>query len=320
MSGSVLVTGGGGFIGTWVLRELVARGMRPVVYDMQRNSDRWRRVLGADEAKVSFVAGDLLDRRLLQKTADDHQVTHIVHLAALLTPNCQQDPYAGCEVNVLGSMALFELARTSARPIGGFAYASSFAVYGPEVDDSSLGLKLADNRPPSFYGAFKMAVDLIAEQYWRHFGIASVGIRPHVVYGPERVVGLTAGPSQAARAAALSEPYTINYTGKVGYDYVEDVARAFVQSVLETPPGSHVVDLPGQVATTEEFVRVIDRVVPGAGARLTVDGPAIPANIPPQPNYITGLFPNWRSTTLEEGVRRTVDFYRQTIDGHENCR
>lgn len=310
MSNSILVTGGGGFIGTWVLRELLSRGLRPVVFDVQKNNERWDSILGGDAAKVAFVAGSLLDRGLLQRTADEHRVSHIIHLAALLTPNCQQDPFAGCEVNVLGSVALFELARACAGQIRGISYASSYAVYGPEADDRSLGLTAADNRPPSFYGAFKMAVDLIAEQYWRHFSIASVGIRPHVAYGPERTVGLTAGPSQACRAAAMGEPYSINYTGRVGYDYVEDVARAFVQSTLETPRGSVVVDLPSQLATTEEFVNVIDHVVPGAGQRLKIDGPAIPSNIPPKPHYISELFPDWRTTTLEEGVRRTVDFYR----------
>jgi nucleoside-diphosphate-sugar epimerase len=286
MSESVLVTGGGGFIGTWVLRELSSRGLRPVVFDVQKSDERWQRVLGDGAAKVAFVAGSLLDRKLLQQTADEQRVSHIIHLAALLTPDCQQDPFAGCEVNVLGSVALFELARACAGQIKGISYASSYAIYGPEADDRSLGLKAADNGPPSFYGAFKMAVDSIAEQYWRHFGIASVGIRPHVAYGPERTVGLTAGSSQAARAAALCEPYTINYTGRVGYDYVEDVARAFVQSALETPRGSTIADLPSHLATTEEFVSVIDRVVPGAGSWITVDGPSIPSNISPKPHSV----------------------------------
>lgn len=311
MSGAVLVTGGGGFIGTWVLRELLARSMRPIVFDVARNDERWGRVLGAQAGKVEFVAGSLLDRQRLQQAAQEHDVTHVIHLAALLTPQCQQDPYAGCEVNVLGSVAVFELARASAGKIKSVSYASSYAVYGPEADDGSLGISGAENRPPSLYGAFKLAVDLIAEQYWRHFGIASIGIRPHVVYGPERTLGLTAGPSLAARAAALGQRYQINYTGRVGYDYVEDVAHALVRAALETPPGATVVDLPSQLATCEDVVGVIDRVFPGAGARITVDGPSIPANIPPQPHYISAVFPDWRATTLEEGIQLIGQFYQR---------
>jgi len=311
MNDSVLVTGGSGFIGTWVLRELLSRGLQPVAFDLQRNTDRWQRVMGDTATDVSFVAGSLLDRELLQRTAREQRVSHIIHLAALLTPQCQQDPFAGCEINVLGGVALFELARACAGQIKGISYASSYAVYGPEADDGPLGETPGDNDPPTFYGAYKLAVDLIAQQYWRHYAIASVGIRPHVVYGPERTQGLTAGPSLAARAVAKSEPFTISYTDCVGYDYVEDVARAFVQAALSPPPGSTIVDLPSQLATTEEFVRVIDRVVPGASSLITVNGPAIPSNIPPHPHYISALFPDWRVTTLEEGIRKTIEFYRK---------
>lgn len=311
MGDAVLITGGGGFIGTWVLRDLLSRGLRPIVFDLQKNDQRWQRILGSDAAKVEFVAGSLLDRELLQRTADEKGVSHVIHLAALLTPDCQHDPYIGCEVNVLGSVALFEVLRKLAGRIRGISYASSYAVYGPEEEDQALGLGDADNGPPSFYGAFKLAVDLIAEQYWRHFKIASVGIRPHVAYGPERTAGLSAGPSIACRAAAQGESFSINYTGHVGYDYVEDVACAFVRSALEMPGGATVVDLPSQLATTEEIVDVIDRVVPGASLRISIDGPSIPSNIPPNPNFISSLFPDWRATTLEEGIRKTIEYYRK---------
>jgi hypothetical protein len=69
--------------------------------------------------------------------------------------------------------------------------------------------------------------------------------------------------------------------------------------------------LPSELATTEEFVEVIDRILPGAGERITVDGPTIPANIPPKPHFIAELFSDWRATTLEEGIRRIVQFYQR---------
>ena len=306
MSETVLVTGGSGFIGTWVLRELLARGAAAVVVDVQPAPARWQRVLGERAAKVTMIEASLLDRDRLQAIIEQHAVTHIIHLAALLTPICQQDPWLGCQVNVLGSTALFDAARQSGR-VRSLSYASSYAVYGPEAGDV---LDSEPNRPPTFYGAFKQAVDLIAEQYWRHFGIASVAVRPHVVYGPERDQGLTAGPSLAAKAAVLGESYTIGYTGRVGYDYVEDVARAFVRAAFECPPGHVVVDLPSESASTHEFVQAIELAVPGSSSRITVDGPAIPSNIPPSPNVISNLFPDWQPTSLGDGVRKTVEFYR----------
>jgi nucleoside-diphosphate-sugar epimerase len=307
---AVLVTGGSGFIGSWVLRELLRRGARPVVFDLQPAPERWRRVLGAAASQVAFEAGSLVDRARLESACAAHGVTRIIHLAALLTPACQQDPWIGFQVNVAGSVAIFELARAMTPRLAGISYASSFAVYGPETDDAPETGGAAQNRPSTFYGAFKQSFDLIAEQYWRHFQIASVGIRPHVVFGPERESGLTAGPSLAARAAALGERYTIGYRGRVGYDYVEDVARAFVRSAYETPAGHNVVDLPGEIATSEDFLHAIEALEPAASSRLSVAGPEIPSNIPPRRQDITNLFADWRATSLIEGVRKTIDYYR----------
>ena len=305
MSNSVLVTGGSGFIGTWVLRELLAQGARPIVVDPSPALPRWQRVLDSRASEVVTAEASLLDPASLLGVIEKYEVSQIIHLAALLTPACQQDPFLGCQVNVLGGTSVWEAARRSER-VRSISYASSYAVYGPETGDSEA----APNRPPTFYGAFKQAMDLIAEQYWRHFGIASVAVRPHVVYGPEREVGLTAGPSLAAKAAALGESYTIGYTGLVGYDYVEDVARAFVRAAFECPPGATVVDLPGEQATTEQFARAIETVVPSAQGRIHVHGHPIPANIPPHPRYIRELFPDWGVTSLREGIQQTVDFYR----------
>jgi len=300
---NVMVTGGCGFIGTWVLHDLLARGATPIVVDHQPQPDRWQRVLGENIDRVKHVDVSLLDPVGLQETIERFDITRIIHLAALLTPACQQDPWLGCQVNVLGSTALFEAARRSQR-IQGISYASSYAVYGPEAVESDQ-----PNRPPTFYGAFKQAVDLIVEQYWRHYQVASVAVRPHVVYGPERDQGLTAGPSLAARAAVNGDEFTIGYRGRVGYDYVEDVSSAFVRAAFECPPGATVVDLPGELATTEDFAQAIVQAVPASAGRIHVDGPSIPANIPPRPNFIANLFPDWQPTPLMDGVRKTVDYY-----------
>ena len=121
---------------------------------------------------------------------------------------------------------------------------------------------------------------------------------------------MTAGPSLAARAAARGEPFTLGYTGRIGYDYVEDVARAFVRAALEAPEGAHVADLDGAPATMDEVVAAIAAAAPGSAARLTIHGPPLPANLPTTPQFIGALLPEWKSTSLREGMRRTVEFYR----------
>ena len=297
----VLVTGGSGFIGTWVLRELLGRGAKAIALDVRPATERWSRVLGAKAKDVVFSDVPLTDRDRLTELMKVNSVSHIIHLAALLTPDCQQDPFRGCQVNVLGSTAIFDAARL-AGSVQAIALASSYAVYGEHGTDES--------QQPMFYGTFKRAVDLIAGQYWRHFGLRSMAIRPHVVYGPEREVGLTAGPSLACRAAVRGESYQIGYTGIAGYDYVEDVAQAFVQGALECPAGTTVVDLPSERASTHEIVQHIDRCVPAAAGRITVSGPAIPSNMPANLRDIRKVLLNWEPTSLSDGIAKTIAYYQ----------
>lgn len=300
---NVLVTGGSGFIGTWVLRELFARGMKSVVLDVRPGGERWERVLGAGTREVVFSAAALTDRDAIRALIETHAITHVIHLAALLTPDCQLDPFRGCQVNVLGSAAVFDAARL-AGSVRAISFASSYAVYG--------GTGAADDQPPMFYGAFKQAVDLIAAQYWSHHSLGSLAIRPHVVYGPEREIGLSAGPSLACRAAARGESYQIGYVGTVGYDYVEDVATAFVRGALECPTGATVADLPSEPATTYDIVRQIEKCRPESVGRITVSGPEIPRNVPSAFHDIRHILPGWEPTSLASGVARTIDYYLRT--------
>lgn len=299
---TVLVTGGGGFIGTWVVRELLARQMQVVVLDVRPATQRWERVLGERAKEIVFTATALTDRDAIRSLLESHKVSRIIHLAALLTPDCQRDPFLGCQVNVLGSTAVFDAARL-AGSVEAIVCASSYAVYG--------GAGAAGLQPPMFYGAFKQAVDLIAEQYWVHYGQRSLAIRPHVVYGPEREIGLTAGPSLACRAAVRGERYQIGYTGAVGYDYVEDVARAFVRGVMECPEGATVVDLPSEPATTHDIVRQIEQCLPAATGHIMVSGPAIPPNVPPDFRDIRHVLTGWEPTSLADGIARTIAYYRR---------
>ena len=90
----VLVTGGSGFIGTWVLRELLSRGAGAVVVDTQPAPKRWRRVLGERSAEVKWADVSLTDRDGLQSVIEEFGITHVIHLAALLPKGVSGDPTA----------------------------------------------------------------------------------------------------------------------------------------------------------------------------------------------------------------------------------
>ena len=310
MSEKFFVTGGCGFVGTWVIRELLGRGASVVAFDVQENRDRWDRILGPAASRPRLVKGNLTDRQLLSDIFSEHEITHVIHLGALLTPACQEDPWEGCYTNVLGSVAIFEQIRLATHGVVGFSYASSLAVFGPLPDgDERSHTETDTTNTPSFYGAFKRSVEIIAQQYWQHFEVPSIGIRPHVIYGPERTQGLTAGPSLAVKAAAAGHDYVVGYSGAAGYDFVDDVVRAFVRGSVETPRGSHVVDLPSEQATPEQIIAAIQELAPASKSQLTAVGPPIPSNVSRRTNRIEKLYPDWRATSLKEGLAQTLRFY-----------
>ena len=147
-------------------------------------------------AVVRLVHGDVTDLDALNRTIADHGITHIVHLAALLMPVAQADPPRGALVNVVGTVNVLEAARRG--EVAGVAYASSAAAY-----DRSDGVRVeedADGHALYHYGVHKQANEGAARVYFHDAGLSSVGLRPHVVYGPGRDNGMTAGPTLAMAA------------------------------------------------------------------------------------------------------------------------
>jgi len=277
----ILITGGG-FLGQRLARLLRAEGHRVRVLDIApppRPGLDW--VVG-DVASFDDVTGALAG------------CSDVVHLAALLTAACAADPQRGAQVNLVGTLNVFEAARRAG--LKHVVYASSASVYGP--DDAS------QPRPTTLYGAWKLAAEGIARAYLADHGIGSVGLRPLVVYGPGREVGLTSGASLACQAAVRGESHTIAFTGRTGFVYVDDVVQAFAAALRPARPGAFVFDMPGIVASTDEFIAEIQRQVPGA--RLGAQGPALPITPDiPQPDWHGVLGPQ-PVTSLAEGIAATL--------------
>src|ERR687886_1268311 len=103
----VLVTGGLGAIGSWVVRRLIDEGQPCLVYDAREDYS----LLPDLQGQFALVVGDILDRDYLKKTAQDAAVRRIIHLAALMPPACEADPTRGYQVNLLGSLTVFDVAR-----------------------------------------------------------------------------------------------------------------------------------------------------------------------------------------------------------------
>ena len=256
-----LVTGALGCLGAWTLKALLDDGEDPVGYDLGQDDSRLRLVLDETErARVTLVSGDVADGDALGWTLDEHEITHVVHLAALQVPFCRADPVRGARVNVLGTVVVFETVKARLDRIPGLAFASSTAVYN--ASDPSPAPESGGTAPSTLYGTYKLANEGTARVFWEDCSVASIGIRPYVVYGPGRDQGMTSGPSVAMAAAARGEGAEIAYGGSAQYDFAPDVGRAFALAARAATDRAHVANVPGEPATMEEVVSAIEAAAP----------------------------------------------------------
>ncbi len=232
----VLLTGGYGCIGAWIVRHLLERGDQAWIYDLKEDPRRLRLILSEDQVRcIPFICGDVTDLASLCAALQRHQITHVVHLAGLQVPVCRADPLLGAKVNVLGTLAVFEAVRLAHEQVERLVYASSAAVFGPP-DSYPVGA-LPDEvplTPSTHYGVFKCCNEGNARIYFQDHGLSSIGLRPWTVYGVGRDFGMTSDPTKAIKALALGRRYHISYGGVQDLQYVEDVAKIFVRC-LEAP-------------------------------------------------------------------------------------
>lgn len=310
---SVLVTGAHGCLGAWTVRDLAVRGLEVVALDLQPGWGRMEMIVEpALRQRVSTIQADVVDAAQVDEVFDRYRPSYVVHLAGLLGPACDRNPALGVSVNVLGSVHLFEAAIR--HRVEGFSYASTVAVFGASdhYGDEPLD-DVAAFAPTNHYGATKAAVELIASAYWQTRGFPSIGLRPGVVYGLGRDTGTSADPVTALESACRGERSVIRFTGAMDLQYAPDVAWAFVECALRGAGGSPVFNVRGDVVTVEDYVRMVDGFLPGAGALIDCTGPELAW--PPSMSG-TGLRSHLggqlRATPLHEGLRQLVTCFEPT--------
>jgi UDP-glucuronate 4-epimerase len=296
-----LVTGAYGCIGAWVVHELLTEGRPVTTFDLSSEPGRLRLLLGDRIAEVPHVAGDIADLALLEHTIDDNAITNVIHLAALQVPFVRADPPLGARVNVLGTVNVFEAA--ARRELAPVVFASSIAALDAEGT--------ATEPPATLYGVFKRANEHTAAVYHVESGIASVGLRPHSVYGVGRDQGVTSAPTAAMLAAAAGTAFTIPYGGEATLQLARDVARAFVAASLAGAEGATVHNLPGSAVALSEVVAAIEDLVPGA--MVDVAGAALPFAGKVDTASFSRLVPDFAVTPLDEGVRITIERFRELL-------
>ena len=191
-----------------------------MTFDLGGSDHRLRLALTDDELDaLTQVNGDVTDLDALTRVIDEHDVTHVIHLAALQVPFVRDDPVLGSRVNVTGTVNVLEAVRRRGDGMGPVVYASSIAALPADAE-----------YPSTLYGVFKLANEGTAAGYFADFGVRSIGLRPHTMYGPGRDQGLTSAPTAAMVAAARGEEYEIPFGGSLQLQDTADAGEAFVRA------------------------------------------------------------------------------------------
>jgi UDP-glucuronate 4-epimerase len=310
-----LVTGALGCIGAWTVRALVQDGLPVVALDIGEDRHRLTQIMSEPElASVRFARGDITDLDAVRTILDEHDITNVIHLAALQVPFCKADPPLGARVNVLGTINIFEAVkarRDRAVQMAPIVYTSSIGMFSGEDVDPATGrlTATAPAHPLNHYGVFKQANEGNARVYWLDDGIASIGVRPMTVYGVGRDQGMTSGPTKAIVAAVLGRAYEVPFRGPTLFQYADDVARILLLASRSSAGGASVFNLSGSPADDRGILGAIEAAVPGAGSLISFADVQLPfpADIDSDGLDTLGPIP---VTPFDEGVRRSVAIYR----------
>jgi nucleoside-diphosphate-sugar epimerase len=306
-----LVTGALGCIGAWTVYHLLRQGERVVSFDLSDQGHRLDLLLSREEqAAITFVRGDLADPAQVLEAFRAQHVTHVVHLAALQIPFCRADPIKGAQVNVVGTVNVFEAARQTG--VTHLAFASSIAVYGPpEEYPPGLVAHDAPLDPRTLCGVYKQADEGIARVYWLEHQIGSVALRPYAIYGVGRDQGLTSDPTKAMLAAAAGQPYHINFGGKLQLQLASDVALQFIEAARTPLAGAYAFNLGGDVEDMPRLIELIRQVEPDA--RVTCADSVLPFPEGFEDSVLRQYFKHAAYTPLAEGVRQTIEQFRARL-------
>jgi nucleoside-diphosphate-sugar epimerase len=307
----VLVTGANGCLGAWVVKRLLDDGAEVVAADVRTTEHRLRSIV--DDAallRVERCRLDIADRAEVDRVVGSGGFSGIIHLAALQVPFCRADPTLGAQVNVVGTINLMEAYLAAGTLRSPFVFASSVAAYDP--DDT--GQADPTGHPHTLYGVYKLATEHAAAVYADERGLASIALRPHVVYGIGRDQGMTSSPTVAMLRAAAGRASSISYSGASQLQYTDDVARLFIAASRATVDGAHQFNVGGESADMTEVVAAIEAAAPDVIGQITIDGAPLPFPAAPSAAGLEDAVGPMTRTSLVDGVAATIAGFRTLVD------
>ncbi len=312
----VLVTGGHGLLGSWLVKALLARGDAVTVLERGGGAGSALTLEGTD-ASVEVVGADVRDGPAVARAVAGRRLDSVFHLAGqAIVATARRSPLETFETNVGGTWNVLEACREAG--VGRVVVASSDTVYGPDAPGPCTeDLPLRAAFP---YDASKAAADVIARSYWPSYGLAVAVTRFANVYGGGDMNRSRLVPGSVWAALAGERP-VIRSDGTPQRDflYVEDAVAAYLalDVALERGDGAAGEAFNAGGGETHQVLDIVQAVFAAAGAPFAPDIRG--AGVPPgelarqvvdhgKLARLTAWAPR---VALAEGARRTVEWYRR---------
>ena len=248
-----LVIGGAGFIGSFVVTELLKENVAElIVYDnfARGKKEYLNEALKDKRCSIYPVGGDIRETDILNDAMKG--VDYVFCLAAMWLLHCKDYPRTAFDVNIAGTFNVLEACVKN--NVKKLVWSSSASVYGDAVE-----LPMTENHPynnKNFYGATKIAGEAMATAFNDRYGLQVIGLRYMNVYGPhqDQTAAYTGVIPIMLNKIDANEAPTINGDGSQAYDfiYVEDVAKCNVKAMqADTPFGFYNVGTQVQTSIKE---------------------------------------------------------------------
>jgi len=228
----ILVIGGAGFIGSFVVAELLKHPVtKVVVYDnfARGNKSYLAEQLKDERCSVFPFGGDIREIDILNTAMEG--MDYVISLAAMWLLHCKDYPRTAFDVNIAGTFNILEACVKN--NIKKLIWSSSASVYGDAVELPMTEAHPFNNK--NFYGASKIAGEAMCTAFNDRYGLSVIGLRYMNVYGPhqDQTAAYTGVVPIMLNKIEANEAPSINGDGSQAYDfiYVEDVARANVQAL-----------------------------------------------------------------------------------------
>jgi nucleoside-diphosphate-sugar epimerase len=322
----VLVTGGAGFIGSFIVKQLLEKEVDVIVYDsftqyISPLNNTYQHCLNARfegiRDKIEIVRGDTRERDTLRRMMLEYQPTRIIHLAGLplanLSKSFSEEAYSTI---VTGTVNLLEVARDLGT-VKRFVYTSSSMVYGdfqqmPCPEDHP-------KNPKNVYGGCKYAAEVMTFTYGRQYDIPYSIVRPSAVYGPtdvnRRVVQIFVENALMGRPMILHN----GGSGMLDFTYVDDLARGFVLAAFHDHAIGETFNITcGEGRSLKDMATIIKKHIPEAEVvekaynderpkRGTLDISKAQEMLGYEPSY-----------TLEAGLEEYIQYVRDHLDWYKD--